>query len=758
MLFQHLTSADSLSYIALEGLDEDLIPNDRLRPVYRFAMHYFHQSRCLRAPTEDVFRSQFGGLIDDEEISFEEPEETIEWAVDDLKATFAHLTGQQFNKDMARALAAASEDGDPRSIVKAIGNYASDLVSLSIKLETSAENVELRTAVESRILAFESRAEDRGRVYGMQLGIPAVDEHTFGIHPGEIAVFSAGPKVGKALVEGTRVLTPTGWRVVEGLAPGDIVMGAQGPTRVLGVARWSNRPLMRVVTDDGGTVVVDAAHDWTVHPHSHGGRVQVVDTKTLAAKIVTNRRFAYLPLPDPVRFDCGAELPLDPYLLGLLLGDGGLTGDTPTFTSADGELHDALVCLLPEGVEARRRNRYSVGLVRSAPSGKNPLTEALRLLGVMGCRSQYKRIPDVYMTASIEDRLALLQGLLDTDGGVDGKGVSFCTTSAVLARQVQDLVWSLGGTARQREKETSALKAHVVRLRVNAPVFRLSRKLRAYAERGPAVARPATRRIVEVIPAGVGDTICIEVDAPDSLFITEDFLVTHNSYGLCWAALNEWRAGRPVALITLENAVDMMVDRIACLACNVDASMWQRGTSPSDDVERVRTWVDEVIKAESGLWVLRPEPGRRTPENLVRQAQLRGAASVCIDQLTFVEHPDPGRKPRHEVVRDIMHLLKAAVTSGSTSMPCLIAHQINREGVKRAAKVGYHTMEDLAESSEVERTADWVFALYQTEDQRIARRALLQILAARRERIKNWLLHWDIAVGNIGTIEEVRLG
>src|SRR5690606_40673143 len=88
----------------------------------------------------------------------------------------------------------------------------------------------------------------------------------------------------------------------------------------------------------------------------------------------------------------------------------------------------------------------------------------------------------------------------------------------------------------------------------------------------------------------------------------------------------------------------------------------------------------------------------------------------------------------------------------------LLAHQINREGVKAADKTGYLEMYMLAESSEVERTADWVFGLYRSHDERIAELAKLQVLAARREDITSWLMRYDPASGLIETHREIALG
>ena len=157
--------------------------------------------------------------------------------------------------------------------------------------------------------------------------------------------------------------------------------------------------------------------------------------------------------------------------------------------------------------------------------------------------------------------------------------------------------------------------------------------------------------------------------------------------------------------------------------------------------------MDELAKSDTPLWVLQPEEGKRTPEALVQGAMLRGTDDLLIDQLSWVEHPDPGRMARHEVVRDILRSLRVMISTGRHRLPLLMAHQINREGAKAADKDGYLSMWQLAESSEVERAADWVFGLYQSVDERAAMMAKFQTLASRNEDNRHFSLLWRISQG-----------
>lgn len=233
---------------------------------------------------------------------------------------------------------------------------------------------------------------------------------------------------------------------------------------------------------------------------------------------------------------------------------------------------------------------------------------------------------------------------------------------------------------------------------------------------------------------------------------------TGKSWVLAKAVLHEWRRGRRAMLFTLENSVDMTIDRIACLDTGVSYREWQRGECTEEQVQRVVMSRDMLAEVAGDLIVRMPPKGQRTVEAMLREARMRGAESLAIDQLTFIEPPASRGKQRWENVRDIMHDLKTGISTGPTKLPCLLAHQINRDGVKAAEKTGYLEMYMLAESSEVERTADWVFGMYRSRDDETAEIATVQVLAARRENVAAWLLRYNPSVGLIQTHRPVTLG
>jgi archaellum biogenesis ATPase FlaH len=418
VLIQHLPNEESLTTIAREGLPSFILPTEELRPVYDWALKRFFRSGRKEAASVEAIKAEWGDLLNDHDIDIEEaPEDAIEWAIDDLKGGWVYLKVQTFNKELGQAIAEATAD----ERVSVASHYSQELISMVMDMESKEDNVDVREGFDLRLKAYQERLEDQEHIYGLRFGLPDIDNFTRGIHPGELAIVAAGPKVGKS---------------------------------------W--------------------------------------------------------------------------------------------------------LCAL--------------------------------------------------------------------------------------------------------------------------------------------------------------------------------------------TALREWEAGSSVVLYTLENSVDMTLDRMACLAQNVEYRNWQHGNLVEGEYERVREWVESVKDRDTPLRVIQPEPGQRSVEQLVQQAQLMDADSLIIDQLTFLEPPDE-RAPRHIQIREITHRLHTMISTGRKKMPCLMAHQINREGVKAAAKVGYLEMYHLAEGSEVERTADWVFGIHRTHEEVLTLKAKFQVLGARRERQDHgWHLRWSIDTGFVGVL------
>ena len=373
---------------------------------------------------------------------------------------------------------------------------------------------------------------------------------------------------GRAQPLHANVLTPLGWRPMGSLETGDYVIGSNGqPTQVLGIYPQGQKDVYRVTMTDGSSTLACGEHLWTVQTPSDKRRnkpARTLETLAMIDSLNTAHQHRYeLPLLQAV--DWAAQpVPLEPYALGLLLGDGCITGKTtPAFATADPELAAALeLSLEPLGVTVKAK--AGVDYVLQHTSGgrggtriANPVTVALRQLELSGTRSSTKFVPSAYLYNSAEVRLAVLQGLLDTDGGpVTQAGrscrVQYTTTSSRLCEDVLFLVRSLGGVATARTRAAEGRKpgrargrdvlyrhdAFVMDIRLPQGIapFRLTRKLEVYNRIGGG--RPM-RFIKTIEAAGREETMCIRVAAEDHLYVTDDFIVTHNTLNDAFIILDE---------------------------------------------------------------------------------------------------------------------------------------------------------------------------------------------------------------------------
>ncbi len=373
---------------------------------------------------------------------------------------------------------------------------------------------------------------------------------------------------GRAQPLDSRVLTPEGFRRVGDLEVGDLVVGSNGmPTHVLGVFPQGRRTVYRVTSQDGASTLACGEHLWTVRTpeDKRRDRWRTLSTADMVGRLRRGHIHRYeLPLVDAVEF-LPQDVPMDPYALGLLLGDGCITGrTTPGFTTADPELVEAMQeafdnVALPVDVTPKSGLDYVLrhrGTHRGGLKTADPVAAILRELGLLGTTSSTKFVPELYRLNSSWVRLAVLQGLLDTDGGPvlqhdRTRRAQYCTTSSRLRDDVVWLVRSLGGVAywrtRPAQGRTPGLAkgrpvpfnhdAFVVDIRLpeGYQPFRMERKRLAHNGGGE---RPM-RYVDSIEPLGEVETMCIQVSAPDSLYVTDDFLLTHNTLNSAFIILDE---------------------------------------------------------------------------------------------------------------------------------------------------------------------------------------------------------------------------
>lgn len=359
---------------------------------------------------------------------------------------------------------------------------------------------------------------------------------------------------GKAQPHSAAVLTPKGWRTIGDLTIGDdVTTPDNGFAKVLNVFPQGKQRVYKLTFGDGRTTRATSDHLWKVRMQSIW-RLRTTEQlmEILSRDNVESRRLA-VQLAQPLTIDANAELilPIHPYVMGVMLGDGHLGnkfganngyGGNPGsihLTSYDPEIVERVREYLPPGMglfDKPSKGSYRFGDLSRYGQSTRKLIKELRLLGT---RSNDKFIPKQYLHSSIDERIHLLQGLMDTDGTIGGGGLSFCTVSKQLCDDVVYLVRSLGGRASvgtkiptftyKGEKRTGQLAYIVgIQLKDRASAFHLKRK-KDLAAKDYQYADCLHLNVRSIEEDGEEECSCIVIDHPDQLYVTDNFVVTHNS-------------------------------------------------------------------------------------------------------------------------------------------------------------------------------------------------------------------------------------
>jgi len=342
---------------------------------------------------------------------------------------------------------------------------------------------------------------------------------------------------GKAQPLSAQILTPYGWTTMGEITVGQRICNTDGSwSTVLGVFPQGELDVYEITFSDGSKTRCCGEHLWAVRKSVYLNKTYVLQTKDLIGDLkydVGGYWKWQIPITKPTKF-FPQVLPLDPYLLGMLIGNGGMTGNSCGFSTQDQELVDAVKELLPDSVIVTKVPGDNVDYYLTCgpdnKGGSNPLTRILRNLGLLGKNTKGKFVPETYKFSSPEQRLAFLQGLMDTDGTCSKyRTIEWVTASLQLAKDVQFMVQSLGGRCRINKpkivKGVSYQRCHI-NMPPDMEPFRLQRKAKTVCS---TYQRPPCRVIRSIEKAGKEPCQCIMVDSKDQCYLTDECIVTHNT-------------------------------------------------------------------------------------------------------------------------------------------------------------------------------------------------------------------------------------
>ena len=447
--------------------------------------------------------------------------------------------------------------------------------------------------------------------------VDAVANAIYQIEKGQALIVGDMVGIGKGRSQplDSKVLTKSGWVKMGDLKIGSKVISADGnETVVSGVYPQGKIDVYEVLFTDGTKTECSLDHLWLVkdnqmrdwykkNPNAFYGQYKVKSLKEIIKYV---HRSVSVPTVQPVNFK-EQEVPVDPYLLGVLLGDACIRKHGIELTTNDDQILDSVRdCLLKLDsrlcAKKTRHQHYQLSKGKSSKKRnngghENKLLTGIRKLGLDGKVANSKFIPDIYKINSVEVRIAILQGLMDTDGYVSKKGgCQYYTVSEQLANDVVFLVQSLGGLARKTIKKTLKQPCHVITIALPNDIcpVRLLRKKERVNKR---TKYPPIKYIKSINLVGKKECQCISVEHPSHLYVTDDFIVTHNTA----AAIMRYsiKIGKtPIFFTAKPNLFSDIYRDLIAIGSDDAVPVWFKGKE-IDKVRKVtKTLIENAIKED----------------------------------------------------------------------------------------------------------------------------------------------------------------
>jgi replicative DNA helicase len=600
--------------------------------------------------------------------------------------------------------------------------------------ESGGRSSESFTKMSTVLAEVMSRLDELHRnpasVTGKATGFVDLDEMTTGLQDGDLVIVAGRPSMGKSQPLDSKIKTPRGWVEMGALEIGDALASIDGAASIVtGIHPQGVRQVYRIAFSDGRSTECCAEHLWRVY-YREWTEPRVLSTAKLL-EMLARKRYQHRLWIDQVSGDFGHTdpLPLDPWMLGALLGDGTLGAQSATSSPAQDEMRQRMNERAGEAAALHHAGGYDWRTVMRPPEGvtrlrgqPNRVKDGLRAIGLWGLQSHEKYIPRVYRNAFRPARLALLQGLLDTDGWVgDWGAVRFGTTSYRLARDVAELVRSLGGWCTLTDKRASfeyhgetkcGRAAYVLDIHHADPrsLFLISEKRNRLPEKPQREWRPV---IASIVPTRVVPTQCISVSHPSKLYITDEYVVTHNtSLALNIAENVALELKLPVLVFSMEMGGTQLATRLLGSVGKVDAQKLRTGRLDPSDWDRLGTALGKLNEAP----LLIDESAALNPLELRSRARRKwreygGLGLIVVDYIQLMQGSDSGSENRATEISEISRGLKAMAKE--LQVPVIALSQLNRSLEQRPNK--RPVMSDLRESGAIEQDADLIIFIYRDE-------------------------------------------
>jgi replicative DNA helicase len=562
---------------------------------------------------------------------------------------------------------------------------------------------------------------------GIATGFDKLDKITSGWQPSDLIIIAARPGMGKCLGKGTKVLLFDGsLKKVEDIEPGELLMGDDSKPRVVKSIARGREKMYWVHQNKAISYRVNESHILSLKRSRVEGGYQKGEILNITVKdyLLKSDKFKsnYKGYKVAVDFS-NKEVPLEPYYLGLWLGDGH--SYSQRITNIDEEIIDYLDDyanrLESELVVYEQENRTnSYGIVN-----RNKFSEAvfstciqseLRKLNLI----QNKHIPHDYLTNSKKNRLALLAGIIDSDGyySNDFNCFEIVQKREEFSKQIKFLCDSLGFRTSLKKKKTSikssGFEGEAYRLRLFGNLNEIPTKVERKKAREWKSKVDWTVTGITIAFDCVDDYYGFEIDG-NRLFLLEDMTVTHNTAFVLSMARNiAIDFGQPVALFSLEMSSVQLITRLISSETGLSSEKLRTGKLEKHEWEQLSVKVKNLEKAplyiddspSLSIFDLRAKARRLASQH--------GIKLIIVDYLQLMTAGGSGKGPgnREQEISTISRNLKALAKE--LSVPVIALSQLSR-AVETRGSSKRPLLSDLRESGAIEQDADIVSFIYRPE-------------------------------------------
>jgi replicative DNA helicase len=586
--------------------------------------------------------------------------------------------------------------------------------------------VKIGTLIEPAVKRIERYKKTPGDLRGVTSGFNSIDRILMGIPKEEsYVIISARASIGKAQPLNAKIKTVDNWKLMKDIVVGDKLASIDGNESIVqGVYPQGEKDIYKVTFSDGRTVECCDEHLWQIGRWDwDNDRVYATWKIKELLKAKRNRRRFYVPEISG-SFGVDKDIIINPWLLGFLIGDGSLTGNTIAFTTSDTEVLDKVNSIVNPLMKVTKNGKYDYRIIWSKHKRiATPVFDAIKALGLFGTYCYNKFIPSNYLNASFDARIALLNGLISSDGDVSINGtIGYSTTSKRLANDVCELVYSLGGIASCKSRFTHftykgeyKTGAESYRINILLPLKYKDRVLflPRHRERLRADRTKENRLSIMSIDFVRRDMAqCIMVSHPSHEYITDGYVPTHNT--AIMMAMAEGMAIRdkiPVGIFSLEMSKDSLTDRSIANVSEIGANKIKSGWIKQSDVETICGAGVELYQAPI---FISDVPGMRM--SLIR-AQARRMVYADKVKAIFIDHfsligTEPGnmKLPRWQERSIVSKELKNL--NRELKIPIILLCQLGR-----GAEGKEPSLADLRETGSLEEDGDIIMFLNRERNQ-----------------------------------------